>query len=104
MNYDLLHGDGLLHRLDLLDDLLRCADGLGRATCGEPSLCRAYVRSLSRQVFFVASYAFVAGVVPIKVVMLGCDALVFEVLQSFFGFLGSLGAVHPQQGGGLVWR
>ena len=60
VDHDLLHADGLLHRLNLLDYLVRGADRLSRATRGEPGLRRTYIGGLSQQVFLVATYALVA--------------------------------------------
>ena len=102
VDHDLLHADGLLHRLNLLDYLVRGADRLSRATRGESGLRRTYIGGLSRQVFLVATYALVAWVVPIEVVVLRRDAWDFVRDPSFFGFVRGFGAVHPQQGGGLV--
>ena len=89
---------------EFIDGVPRPVPGLSRTASCEPGLRWAYVGVLAQEVFFVATYAFVARVVPIKVVVLGCNSLVFEIDPSFFGFLCGFGTVHPQQGGWLVRR
>ena len=49
VDYDLFHADGLLHRLNFLDDRVRGADGLSRTASCEPGLRWAYVGVLAQE-------------------------------------------------------
>ena len=104
VDHEHLQADGLLQRLDLVDDLVGGADGLGGAAGRKARIGHTDVGGLALEVFLVAGDALEARVVPFEVVVLGRSELVVEVLPALFGFRRGLGAVHPQQGGGLVRR
>src|SRR5438132_5601467 len=61
---------GLLQRGNLVDDLVRGADGLGLAAGGKARISNTDIGGLALEVCLIAGDARKAGVVPFKVVML----------------------------------
>src|SRR5215470_814051 len=105
MHHEHLKADGPLQCRDLLDDLVRGADGLGRTTRGETCIGHTNVGRLTLEILFVAVDACEAGIIPFEVVVLRSLQLIIEVHPALFGFRSGLSAVHPQEGGGLVqWK
>ena len=68
--------DGLLQGLDLVDDLVGRADGLGGAPGCETGIGRTHVVGLALEIFLVAMDALKTGVVPFEVVVLGRGELI----------------------------
>ena len=95
MEYYHLETEGPLRRFDLVDDLVRGADGLDLATDLKGRIGHTDVGGLSLEVLFVAVYALVTRVVPFEVVVLSRSELVLEGLPPLFGFRRGLSAVHP---------
>ena len=68
---------------------------MGGPTSFESGFGRADIGVLAREIFFVPSYAFIARIVPVEVMVLRGYSLVLKIDPSFLGFFSSLGAVHP---------
>src|SRR6266849_1375401 len=70
VHHEHVQADGLLQRFDLVDDLVRGADGLGLTAGGKARIGDPDIGSLALEVFLVAGDARQAGIIPFKVVML----------------------------------
>src|SRR5207237_3577354 len=91
----------VLDRRDPLEDLLWRTDGLCSLAAGGERVGKGRVRGVKVRVLLVSLDGGETRVVPFEVVVLSRRLLVVEEGPPLLRLLFGLGAVHPQQGGGL---